>query len=815
MLVAGSLYAQQDSKISNLKLELEKADNEQNKIDLLNQLAVEELHTNSGQARIHATEALKRALSLKYKKGIGQAYFELGSLSAEDQQLDSVVYYQEKAIEYFDWKKDAKEIAICLNELGIAYEYMGKYKYAIERYFRSLQLFESMGDEKGIANECTNIGLIYQYEKNYKKADRYFQRALHLSTKINYENGIANALNNIGTNYLEQGLYDEALPCYQKVLEFDLKSGNKQNIASTYNNIGMIYTAQKKYAEAWDYLTRAEKLKAEEKNYISLANTFNNMAELLINTKHFDEAKSYLDRSAALADKYSFKSSTLENLNNYYKLYHAQNNSAKALEYFQRYIVIKDSVSGAENSLMIANLQSQYDLEKANAELVVKSTQIESESRVIKIAVGAGILLIILSMVLYFNLRTKRKLYNSLREQQEEIMFTNELLKRKNEEVEKQKVKAEEAAKVKSEFLSMMSHEMRTPLNAIIGVSNLLIQDEPKDSQLENLDVLKLSSSQNMLVLINDVLNLSKLEEGKMEMEKIDFDLVKLMFSIQEMFLVKAHEKGVFLQTSIDKKIPHIVKGDPLRLNQVISNLVSNAVKFTDRGKVSIDVKEIESTPDFNRIEFSVSDTGIGIPKDKQSLIFESFIQAENSTTRKYGGTGLGLSISKKLLETVNSELTLESEMGKGSRFSFVLTFEKASAGERENVKKVIDVSKLRHKKVLIAEDNSVNAMVLRQFLARWEMENEFVINGEGTIEKMKSNNFDIILMDLHMPTMDGIQTASYIRNELKSNIPIIALTASQETGMKEKVMKAGMNDYVLKPFNPEELCEKMLSVLS
>lgn len=811
-----ALLHAQSPKVDSLRVALSTAADEHTRIDLLNRLAQEQVHTDAEDARINANEALLKASAAKYEQGMAQAYYALGCLSTVDGQLDSAVFYQKKAMALLRPAEDAVWIAKCLNELGIAYEYMGNYKQSIEHYFRSLQLFESIHDSKGIANECTNIGLIYQYEKNYSQAERYFRKAQKLSKEIHYENGTANALNNLGINYLEAHRYNEALSCFEEVLQIDLKNGVQSDIAASYNNVGVCYTGKKMYPRALEYLDRAEQIKTAEKNYISLANTYNNKAEALTKLQRYDEARSYLDRAIALADQYHFKSSYQESFYNYYELFKSRGQFDKALDYYQRYIGIRDSMSMSENKLLIARLESQYDLDHANAELLAKSTQVENERNIIRVAIGAGIVLLILAAVLFINLQTKHRLNRALKKGQQEISYQNELLKRKNAEVEKARAAAEEAAKAKSQFLSVMSHEIRTPLNAIIGVSNLLSSEDPKPDQVENLNVLKISS-QNLLVLINDILDLSKLDAGKIELEKIDFNLISLLNNARDMFLLRAKEKGLDLHLSIDAKLPALVKGDPLRLNQVLTNLLSNAVKFTEEGSIRIDVQTKGIARNWYRVEFSVTDTGIGIDPQNQAHIFESFSQAEYSTTRRYGGTGLGLSICKKLLEMSKSDLTLESTPGKGSRFSFILAFEKGAAlqelGEMHPEQEA-DISKLKGKRVLIAEDNPVNVMVLTQFLKKWGMVKDVAGNGLETIEKLKQQSYDLILMDVHMPEMDGLEAARIIRNEMKSTVPIIALTASYDDEMKFKVHEAGMNEFVVKPFEPAELCERMLVVL-
>lgn len=263
-----------------------------------------------------------------------------------------------------------------------------------------------------------------------------------------------------------------------------------------------------------------------------------------------------------------------------------------------------------------------------------------------------------------------------------------------------------------------------------------------------------------------------------------------------------------------DEKIPNSLKGDPLRINQLLINLVNNAIKFTDSGYVKIDISLQLATINHALVHFSISDTGIGISKSKQSMIFDSFTQADSDTTRKYGGTGLGLSICKKILENLNSKLQMESIAGKGSTFYFTINFEvsrNASFGKSSKTASFED--SIKGKRVLIVDDNMMNVMVLRQFLQKWGIITEIALNGKEGYERVKNSNFDAVLMDIHMPEMNGIEASLLIRklpDERKRRIPIIAITAENEMQFRHKVYEAGMNDYIFKPFNPDDLKERL-----
>lgn len=370
------------------------------------------------------------------------------------------------------------------------------------------------------------------------------------------------------------------------------------------------------------------------------------------------------------------------------------------------------------------------------------------------------------------------------------------------------KKKAEKAAQSRSDFLSMISHEIRTPLNAVIGLTNFLISDKPKEAHVEDLRTLKFSA-EHLHVLINDVLDYSKLDAGKIEFEMRDVNIRQLAENIIKAFESKATEKGIYLKLNFDDKIPNRIITDGLRLSQVITNLIGNAIKFTNSGGVTFSLIKVTSSMKKVAIKFLVQDTGIGIPKDKQLSIFESFSQASSSTTREFGGTGLGLAITKRILDLQNIKLNLFSQESKGSRFYFTQTFEISEIQELASVTAVEDKVDLEGKNILLVEDNPVNVMVAKRFLSKWKINVDIAENGREAIEKTASCKYDLILMDLQMPVMDGYDASSELRKQgLKT--PIVALTASVMLDVGDKVFSCGMNDYITKPFDPDDLYNKI-----
>lgn len=375
------------------------------------------------------------------------------------------------------------------------------------------------------------------------------------------------------------------------------------------------------------------------------------------------------------------------------------------------------------------------------------------------------------------------------------------------------KQKAEEAALAKEQFLSTMSHEIRTPMNAVIGMTHVLLENDPRNDQLENLKILKFSA-QTLLSLINDILDFTKIDAGKVEFEEVLFDLPELIESIQKSFAFTAQEKNIQLSFVTDNQIPQKVIGDPVRLTQVLTNLMNNGIKFTAEGEVKLTLELIEQSDKEAKVRFTVIDTGVGIPKEKQKIIFDRFTQANPETIRKFGGTGLGLAIVKRLLELQDSQIYLESQEGKGATFYFDLKLNKYMPTLDKN-KNTVDAATSKQTsggKILLVEDTKINQLVVAKFLKTWQLTIEYAINGVEAVEQAQNNHYDLILMDLQMPEMDGYEATRRIRllPEHK-NTPIIALTASALVEERERAFESGVSDYLTKPFSPNELYNKIV----
>jgi signal transduction histidine kinase/FixJ family two-component response regulator len=366
-----------------------------------------------------------------------------------------------------------------------------------------------------------------------------------------------------------------------------------------------------------------------------------------------------------------------------------------------------------------------------------------------------------------------------------------------------------ESANVKEQFLANMSHEIRTPINSVIGFTNLLQKTNLKEEQHQFVNLIQ-SASENLLTIINDILDISKIEAGMLRIEKNPFSLRGLCNSIETMFYHKAREKNLSFSLYIQDNIPDTLTGDAVRLTQIMVNLISNAIKFTQKGGISINITALTQTDECTRLRFSVKDSGIGILTDKLDDIFERFEQGETDTTRKYGGTGLGLSIVRNLVQLQGGQISVNSDPGKGTEFVFDIEYSLVPVGEAMPSsfadKTEINAGAFPDARVLVVEDNAMNQLLIQFTFQSWKVNFELADNGAIAIEKLQRSTFHLVLLDIQMPLMDGYATVQAIRKELKSNIPVIAMTAHALAGEREKCLSYGMNDYISKPIHEKEL---------
>ncbi len=653
------------------------------------------------------------------------------------------------------------------------------FQKASEEINKSITLIEALekdaNKEAEIAKAYTLKGLILIKTGDYKTSETFLKDAYKIFIQLNDEAGQSHVILGLGLLELQKKNYKSAINYFDAT-------------------IPLLKTNEFIYEEAEAYLRKAEaflNLKdGNQSTNLSKAKTSLNEALALIDANLFSKLK---------ADSYKVVSYIALRENDYAK-------SQENLELYETkseelYKVYMDAVSkGVDVESSIGDLNEIIATQKDDLDKKKKSIKFTQMTTGLSIALIVILSLLTLSLYKNNNLRAK----------------ANGLLKDKNTELQLAKEKAEKASLAKAQFLSTITHELRTPLYAVTGLTHLLLEENPKEHQKEHLNSLKFSG-EYLLSLINNILDLNKLEANKVELERTTFSLKKRINDVLIALKKSADDKKNKLHLEFDKDIPNKLVGDPLKLSQVLINLIGNSLKFTQNGQVTVRVQNIEQKTNKVLLHFEIEDNGVGISRKKQKSIFETFSQGSLQINRKFGGTGLGLSIVKNLLELMNSKINLESQLGKGSKFWFNLTLsvsdEFQDDNNPENTVYDINYAELENKSVLVVEDNKINQMITKKILEKNHMKCMVADNGMDAIKIVKENEFDVILMDIHMPGISGIEATQKIR-EFDKQIPIIALTAVTVDENLDDFYRAGFNDIIPKPFKTEEFFEKIYRII-
>lgn len=670
---------------------------------------------------------------------------------------------------------------------------------------------------------------------NYKSALAFSQQAYNYAKLHNNIKGKADALFFLGTTYFELKKFNDALESFTNSANIYNQLIPSTDYAFCYYNIGLCYMSLEEFDKAEDNFDKAESiyklLKIDASPFMNLQkgilyknkgkmaqasklfneiiskddskDIFKTKAEALYqqgtieqNLTHYNLSVNYLTRALALSTKDKNLDQKAKILLDLSKSYEKLLDLKKSHNYLKEHIELKDSLSHLYNKKLNVNDYVSFKESERIKAIAQMTKENETQQKTNKFAKLISILAIalitilsLLSLSLYKN--------NIIRTQ------SNNILKEKNFELQIAKDNAEKASKARAEFLSTVSHELRTPLNAINGITHLLIEDNPKENQVHYLNSLKFSGNY-LLTFINEILEINRIESNNIEIEYIDFSIKQLLVDIQNTMLEIASTNDNKFILEIDPNVPEMLLGDPTKLSQIFINLINNALKFTKNGEVKVTAKVVETGDDYSRINFAVSDTGIGIPEDKQETIFESFSQGSIEINRKYGGTGLGLTIVKKVVDLLGGEINLVSEVGVGTTFDFELNLQLGAKEIAVEKEKMYSDDMLIGKKILVVEDNKINQMVTKKMLEKKEIICQIIDNGEEAVEMLsKENDFDLVLMDVHLPGINGTIATQQIR-EFDTKKPIIALTAISLNENREMLMSFGMTDVITKPFDPE-----------
>ncbi len=685
-------------------------------------------------------------------------YIELSKFNIKTNNYKFSLSFSQKAIDYAHQSKDVKSEAYSNSLIGGIYFELKKYDDAIESYYKSVSLYNTLKPSSQQAYCYYQLGLCFMEKGNYLVAENNFEKAKTIFLTIKIPDAIELLDLQKGIVYKAKGQYQQAIPIFNQIIAKPATNDISKTRAEALYQIGTIELEKERSNLALNYLARALSINEKDNNaeqkadiLLALSQTYEKLFDIVKAHKYLKEHIDLKDSLAALSSK---KLGT------------------------EDYAEFKDS----------ERLKTIEQLDKENKEQQ-KANKVAKLISILAIALIS--ILSLLSLSLYKN--------NIIRNQ------SNLLLKEKNNELQLAKEKAEKASKARAEFLSTVSHELRTPLNAINGITHLLIEENPKPSQMNYLTSLKFSGNY-LLTFINEILEINRIESNAIETENLNFNLKLLLANIQNSLKELASINNNTFTIEIDPTIPDFLIGDPTKLSQIFLNLINNALKFTKNGevKVILDVNEINE--EFTSIHFKIVDTGIGIPEEKIESVFESFSQGSIEINRKYGGTGLGLTIVKKLVDILGGKIKLESKVGKGSSFSFDLSF-KIGADEQVVEEKLSEQndSILKGKVVLLIEDNKINQMITKRMVENKGMIcNDVIDNGEDAIEAVKNNHYDLVLMDVHLPGINGTIATQTIRT-FDTKTKIIALTAISLNENREMLLSYGMNDVITKPFDPSD----------
>ena len=691
----------------------------------------------------------------------------------------------------------------------------------------------------------TERGDYYNAKENLKKA---LEIAYKLDDKISQ--GIINT--KIGKLQFLVNEPKKSLSSLTKAISIQREIDDKVNLGLTYNIRGVIHSNLEQYTAALEYFKNAEFSFDKQNSEKYLADVYLNQAQVYLKLNQIDKAQSKLENSIVKAKKYqqnrvlsisyiknaqvyfakteynlaldqaktgldiALENKNTSNINDAYltlsKIYQSKEQYKSAHLYLNKHLNLTDSlktVSKAALSSKSNPSQIRYVESPENEQLINQPTEEEAEGNLARITTILSISLITILSLLTLSLYKN----NNIR------LRTNNMLQIKNDELIVAKEKAELASKTKANFLSTVTHELRTPLYAVTGLTNLLLDEKPKEKQIPHLKSLKFSGDY-LLTFINDILQINKIEANKVELDPEDFNLKTKIENVIAALNNSAHNNNTQIHFEYEKDLPENYIGDQLKISQILINLLGNAIKFTQDGDIWVKVKHKTVNKNLYNLQFEIKDNGIGISQEKQNQMFESFSQGSIQINRKYGGTGLGLSIVKGLIKILNGKISLESQLGKGTSFFFELPLKHVQPKRKKeipNESKHIENIKaldLENIKILVVEDNKINQMITKKILTKMRLGCDIVDNGEDAVEMVKNTDYNVVLMDIHMPGISGLEATKRIR-DFNKELTIIALTAVTLEDKMHEFDEAGFDDIISKPFKQETFEKKLYTALS
>ncbi len=679
---------------------------------------------------------------------------------------------------------------------------------------KSLELAKRIDHKRYIALTSSILARMYSVRHEYDKGITQLERAISIQREIDDKAGLNYSYIMYGKLLNSKNENDRALKYLDLAMDYYKDQNNLEQMGVIALNKAIIFLFNKNdRARALSELNNAEIYLEKSTNNYEVTRLHYFLARAYSMEGNFEKAESAAKSALKIAEKGNYTGMTMYTYGILSEIEEERNNPAAALAYLQKMNKERDEVFNANKEALAKEADARYGvdaLKNTLNELTIQNAEQERTLKVNKLTTILSVALITILSLLTLSLYKN----NNLRAR------ANELLQKKNSELVLAKENAEKASLAKAQFLTTITHELRTPLYAVTGLTHLLLEESPTESQKEHLNSLKFSG-EYLLSLINNILDLNKLEANKVEIVNSNFDLKKRMSDVLIALKNSADERNTNIHFKFDEAIPNKLSGDPLKISQILINLIGNSIKFTENGDIWIEVKKTKQVDKNITLLFEIKDNGEGIGKEKQKAIFDNFTQGSTQINRKFGGTGLGLSIVKNLLSLLGSEIDLESDLGKGSKFTFELDFEIPEAELRKvaAATPIIDETKLTNdimedKRILVVEDNKINQMITRKILEKNKVICDVADNGTIAIEKVQNNDFDLILMDIHMPGISGIEATIEIR-KFDESIPIIALTAVTLDDNLDEFYLNGFNDIIPKPYKTEEFFHKINKYLA
>ncbi|SNZ00497.1 tetratricopeptide repeat protein [Flagellimonas pacifica] len=823
----------QNAKIDSLRQRYGNAQTDSAKVRVLKDISWEYINNRSNaelaKKYIDSFYVISKKANIPWGKSL--ANYQYAVLERQKGNYTNALGFIDKYLDFHQTKKEPFSMANGLYQKAIILDDLGNFDQSLEIYYTILKIYEEANDSFSIATTLNAMGEILKNTGKKLDAMDSYNRALSLFTKIGDKTEIANCLFNIGDTYMQLEQYDRALENFNKALALDQETQSDWGMAYDYEALGKVYGFQENYTRALEYHDQALLLRKKLGLQRELALSHSQIGVINLKLKRYGIAETSLNNAIRIAEEIGAKAVLKENYDVLSKLYEETGNYQKSLAFKNKFIAVKDSLFTESKSKQVEELQVRFKTEKKQNAIAalekdaeITGLRLEQQTTLRNIIIGAA-LVILLFTYFAFNRYKHNQQIKQADEEKKRIIVEE----RKRTDIEKQRVvELEKIDKLKDEFLANTSHELRTPLVGIIGLTESLkdgIAGKLPKAAMENLDMIA-NSGKRLSHLVNDILDFSKLKNKDIELSLRPVDLYALSSIVLRLSHPLIQDKKLKLINSIPKDVP-LVDADENRLQQIMHNLIGNAIKFTQKGYVTL----LSESKD-NMLSISITDTGIGIPKDNLKTIFNSFEQADGSTQREYGGTGLGLSVTKQLVELHGGSLSVTSETGKGSIFTFTLplsTMDRkdytskglASTDFVQTISTHLGKIPLPGAKkiqgheaprILIIDDEPVNRRVLENHLTVAGYEITEVSSGKEALEELaKDHSYNLVLLDVMMPGISGYEVCEKIREQhIASDLPVILLTAKNTVNELVVGFNAGANDYLTKPISKNELLSRI-----